>query len=268
MPKNVEKKAGDVWLVEAAKVERTDNPLNVPYDVALSEAASAAHFVTKYWKPEGNRPGLSRVQQRLPLKTADDVLALVGAVQAAQTRLIMLVDPVVADRGERARFIIGELESTLEFVLDDGVDEPADQKLAQIQAFHSQNGQRSSALVQSLRDHAALAAELKDHIGDIDDEFDSKLIGEAIKLADDISAHPVAAAPSSTEVTAATQTRNQLLHLLTGKVRLIRKTAAHVFRHSPEIVREVSSAYERRRRAAARRAKLAEEKEGKSPAGK
>ncbi|WP_437907572.1 hypothetical protein WME95_06610 [Sorangium sp. So ce327] len=39
------------------------------------------------------------------------------------------------------------------------------------------------------------------------------------------------------------------------RIGAIRKTAAHVFRRHPEIAREVTSAYERRRRAAGRREK-------------
>ncbi|WP_237245140.1 MULTISPECIES: hypothetical protein [Sorangium] len=44
-----------------------------------------------------------------------ELLSLVHAVQEAQTRLLLIVDPAVADLGERARFIIDELESALEF---------------------------------------------------------------------------------------------------------------------------------------------------------
>jgi hypothetical protein len=52
---------------------------------------------------------------------------------------------------------------------------------------------------------------------------------------------------------------------LSDKVASVRKAAARVFVRYPEIAREVTSAYERRRRAAARRAKLAEEAKNAPP---
>ncbi len=253
----------DRWLVSAANVQKTDNPLNIPYDVAISEAAQVAKVAKKYWKAEGERPGLSSAKKRLPEVTAEEIPSLVRAVQEAQTRLLLLVDPIVVDRGERARFLVDELESAIEFLLDDDVEEPADSQLAKIQAFHSQNGERSSALVQALRDYAALAEELKARLVEVDEEFDVALIEEARALSTSMGENPVAVKPTTPEAIAATKVRNQLLHLLTGKVRLVRRTVARVFRRHSEIVREASSAYERRRRAAARRAKKNEEPKGK-----
>ena len=151
----------DRWVKAAAELGRTDNPLSLPYDVAVREAVAAAAFVKKYWEPEGDRPGLKRVKSRLPASSSDDLLSIVHAVQEAQTRLLLIVDPVVADVGERARFVVDELESAIEFLLDDDVDEPADAQLARIKEFHAQDGQRSSALSQALRDYAGLAASLE-----------------------------------------------------------------------------------------------------------
>ncbi|WP_437939441.1 hypothetical protein [Sorangium sp. So ce341] len=49
--------------------------------------------------------------------------------------------------------------------------------------------------------------------------------------------------------------RNKLAALLVERMGLVRSAARFVFRSQPEIVREVTSAYERRKRAAARRSK-------------
>ncbi|WP_437594890.1 hypothetical protein [Sorangium sp. So ce1000] len=116
----------DRWVKAAAETGRTDNPLKVPYDIAVREAVAAAAFVKKYWEPDGDRPGLKRVKNRLPASSSDDLLSIIHAVQEAQTRLLLIVDPAVANLGERARFVVDELESALEFLLDDDVDEPAD----------------------------------------------------------------------------------------------------------------------------------------------
>ncbi|WP_437299138.1 hypothetical protein [Sorangium sp. So ce426] len=253
----------DRWVKAAAELGRTDNPLSLPYDVALREAVSAAAFVKKYWEPEGDRPGLKRVKSRLPASSSDDLLSIVHAVQEAQTRLLLIVDPAVADLGERARFVVDELESAIEFLLDDDVDEPADAQLARIKEFHAQDGQRSSALSQALRDYAGLAASLEDRLVEADEEFEVRLIAEARKLAEDLQRRALETIPDRDTSAAAAAVRNQLLHLMIERVGAIRKTAAHVFRRHPEVVREVTSAYERRRRAASRR-----EKARKTAAGK
>ncbi|AUX41109.1 hypothetical protein SOCE26_025140 [Sorangium cellulosum] len=253
----------DRWVKVAAEQARTDNPLSLPYDVAVREAVAAAAFVKKYWEPDGDRPGLKRVKNRLPASSSEELLSIVHAVQEAQTRLLLIVDPAVADVGERARFVVDELESALEFLLDDDVDEPADAQLARIKEFHAQDGQRSSALSQALRDYAGLAESLKDRLVEADEEFDVRLILEARKLADDLQRRTLETIPEGGTSAAATTIRNQLLHLMLERVGAIRKTAAHVFRRHPEIVREVTSAYERRRRAATRREKARKAAESK-----
>ena len=226
-----------------------------------------ASFVPTYWEPADGRPGLKRVKARLPKTTGDDVISLVRAVQEAQTNLLILVDLIVSELGDRARFVLDELESALEFLLDDNVEEPADAQLAAVKEFHSQNGQRSSALHQSSSAYAALAQSLRDRLIQVDEGFNVKLVAEARELARKLTAAPAVPAPPAFDVAGATRTRNRLLTLLTGKVALIRKCAAHVFKDHPTLVREVTSTYERRRRAASRRAKAEAETKTDSGAG-
>ncbi|AUX20635.1 uncharacterized protein SOCEGT47_011080 [Sorangium cellulosum] len=216
----------------------------------------------------GDRPGLKRVKSRLPASSSEELLSIVHAVQEAQTRLLLIVDPAVTDLGERARFVVDELESALEFLLDDDVDEPADAQLARIKEFHAQDGQRSSALSQALLDYAGLAESLQDRLVEADEAFDVRLIAEARKLAEDLQRRALEAAPEAGASAAAATTRNQLLRLMVERVGTIRKTAAHVFRRHPEIAREVTSAYERRRRAAARREKARKAAEAGQASGK
>lgn len=54
---------------------------------------------------------------------------------------------------------------------------------------------------------------------------------------------------------AALALRNKLMGLLVTRMSAVRAAARFVFRGQPEIVREVTSDYERRRRAAGRRTK-------------
>ncbi|APR84958.1 Hypothetical protein A7982_10307 [Minicystis rosea] len=229
--------------------------------MAITEAVQLAAFIKRYWEPADDRPGLRRVKARLPKSTADELVSLVHAVQEAQTKLLLLVDPVVADQRERAKELVDELETALEFLLDDDEEEAADAQLAQIKEFHADDGQRSATLVQALRDFAALAGSLRQRLVESDEDFDPKIIDEAKKLSKQLMEQPAQAAPNAEAVAKATKIRNQLLHLLMNRVSLTRRSAAHVFRKNPEIVREATSAYERRRRAANRRAKATAEAE-------
>jgi hypothetical protein len=255
------------WLDQAIAVRATENPLRVPYDVFLNEAGQVASFLRKYWEPTAGLPGLERVKARLPKSTGDDIVSLVHATQEQQTKLLLLVDPVVVDQGERARFLIDELESALEFLLDDDVTEEADTQLAALQAFHAQSGQRSSVLHQALSDYAALAESLQARLVEVDEAFDVAHIAEAKALGVKLAAAPAAPPPAQEAVKSAVLARNGLLTLLGGKVALVRKAAAHVFRAFPETYREVTSTYERRRRAATRRAKVKEAGKAKGEGG-
>lgn len=248
------------WRESAAAVQQIENPLKVPYEVALREAGTVAQFLEDHWEKTNDRPGLSRVAKKCPKSLAEEIRSLVAAVQMAQTELLLIIDPLVASKGDRARFLVDELESHIEFLLDDDVDEPADAQLASLQSFHSQDGERSSTLAQALRDYGTLAKSLQDRLAKNDEEFDPRWIGEALALADELAKNPPGTtAAVSAAAGEATKLRNRLLVLLTSRVTQIRRASAHVFRGFPEIVRLVTSGYERRRRAAARKAKLAKE---------
>lgn len=246
----------DRWQAEALALNATENPLRVPYDIALKEAGQVASFLFKYWEPTVGLPGLSRVKTRLPKSTGDDIVSLVHATQEAQTKLLLLVDPVVVDDGDRARFLIDELESAIEFLLDDDITEPADDQLLALKGFHAQGGQRSSVLHQALSDYAALAESLQARLVAVDEAFDITHIAEARALSTRLAAAPAAPLPAAEAVKSAVLTRNGMLTLLSDRVALVRKAAARVFRAFPETYREVTSTYERRRRAATRRAKV------------
>lgn len=244
------------WIAEASKLTETTNPLAMPYHVAVDEAASCANFLDEYWAPSGERPGMEVTKNRLPKSTSEEIREIIRALQQTQTELLLLVDPQVVSHGERARFLIDELESALEFTLDDGIEEPEDVKLAQIKEFHSQDGQRSPALAQGLLSYGTLAQGLKDRIVEADESFDPALIDEALALASTLQEAPEG--PQENEQIRATRTlRNRLLRLLQQRVSAVRKAAARVFRKHDEIYRKVTSAHGRRRRAEARRKKNA-----------
>ena len=137
-------------------------------------------------------------------------------------------------------------------LLGDGVEEPADARLASIRGFHALDGQRSSALGQSLNDYATLAESLKDRLSKVDTSFDPVWIQEACTLAKTLATSPAPSSGTSNEATAATTLRNQLLILASTRATDVRKAARRVFRTHREIIKQCTSAYERRRRAQAR----------------
>ena len=112
------------------------------YQIGIKEAIVAAKFQKDYWNLKDGRPGLVRVKAKLPEATAEEIPSLVRAVQAAHTDYLLIVDPKVLDLGERAREVHDELESVIEFLLDDGVEEPADQQLKALKRFDADAGEK------------------------------------------------------------------------------------------------------------------------------
>lgn len=83
--------------------------------------------------------------------------------------------------------------------------------------------------------------------------FDAKMLDEAKVVAAELRDRPAIPVVLGDEAARALALRNRLAMLLAAKMNAVRSAARFVFRHRPEIVREATSAYERRRRAAARR---------------
>jgi hypothetical protein len=239
------------WLPETETMNQTLNPLTLPFHVALNEAVECARFFSARWEPQGTLPGLRRLSKsKLPATTGDEILSLARAIQETQTRYLLAVDPGVVDLGSRARSLIDTLESALRFLLDDGIDEPADIQLAQIRETRSQSGERSDALAQSLHDYASLADTLRARLVDMDEDFPPAIIDEAKELAVQLRERPAHSYQEAEAAKSLRILRNRLLVLLQSRVRAVRLGAGYVFSGYPEIAREVSSAYERKRRAA------------------
>jgi hypothetical protein len=79
------------------------------------------------------------------------------------------------------------------------------------------------------------------------------MLDEAKEVAAELRERPAMVAGLGDEAARALALRNRLAMLLATKMNAVRSAARFVFRRRPEIVREATSAYERRRRAAARR---------------
>ncbi|MCC6527556.1 MAG: hypothetical protein IT373_33220, partial [Polyangiaceae bacterium] len=81
------------WQNDAQARATAANPLNIPYDVFVREAAALAAFCDRRWEPSAGVPGLKGLS-RLPATVAADLRSQLRGLQEAQTRLLMAVDPV------------------------------------------------------------------------------------------------------------------------------------------------------------------------------
>ena len=254
----------ETWASAALAVESDAAPVtNVPLHVLFGEAVDVARFFAKYWEPVMDgakvvRRGLSSAagpKSRIQAATGDEILSLQRGAQDAQTRYRLTVHPASqGDPRERGQFLLDELTATLEWHFDDGVEDDNDRKLASLDAAHADDPDTLDALASALDDYAALA---EPHRAALDGlgGFEASYVDEAREVAKALREQPSTPAPMSDEAKAAVAMRNKMMTLLWARMSAVRAAARFVFRDRPEIVREATSAYERRRRAASRRAK-------------
>ncbi|HSO00487.1 MAG TPA: hypothetical protein VLS89_19480 [Candidatus Nanopelagicales bacterium] len=239
----------------------------VPLHVLCGEAVDVAKFFEKYWEPQLDkgrvtRPGLSSAVRkggkkgRFSAKTGEEILSLQRATQEAQTRYLLTVEKNDSPRA-RGEFLLGEMQAALGWLFDDGIEDEKDQMLARLEAAHEDRPGSNDALASALDDHAHLGEQYRDELDGLGG-FEAGFLDEARQVAAALRARPAQAEPLSSEARAALDLRNRLASVLQAKMTLVRSAARFVFRRNPEIVREVTSAYERRKRAAGRRKEEAE----------
>jgi hypothetical protein len=245
-----------------------ERPLTLPIDVLVGESPEVVNFVRKYWEPSGGRPGLKDAGAKLQRTIDEEILSLRGAVQEAQTAYLLIVEPKPASAGaiERAKFVLGEVTATLDWLLDDEVVEDADAQFAQVKAAHRDDTDGADNLAQALHDYATIAKPLVSRMAAVGG-FNPELVDEAFRLASELGEVRQTPAPASAKSEEARRVRNGLALLLQDRVALVRAAARFVFRRHPEVVREATSAYERRRRAESRRRATAKNAAVKEPVG-
>jgi hypothetical protein len=256
------------WTELSAQLPSDDFKFAAPLHVTLGEATDVANFFRRYWEArrEGTRvirPGLeSAGEARLPAATASEIESLIEEVQKAHNEYLRAAQKGPPDMLSRARFVLDEIVSTLEWLFDDGVEDDNDAKLAAVETEHRNDPATTDALALALEDFAGLAEVHKGEMHGLGG-FDVALLDEARKLATELRNRPVTPKLPPDGARAALAKRNRLLQLLQMRMNRVRAAARFVFRHSPAIVREATSAFARRRRAETRRAK-ARAAEGKA----
>jgi hypothetical protein len=258
------------WRTEALALSANElRTPAVPLHVVFGEAVDVAKFADDYWHEEndegGNvvRAGLrSAVRKgggalRLTSKTSSEILSLQRAAQEAHTRYLLAIDakPDVDPVG-RGRFLLAEISATLAWLFDDGIDDQKDAQLANVVLAHADDPATTDALASALDDYAGLAEPHAKEMHGLGG-FDARFIAEARGLAGELRARPAQPVALSPAARGALTLLDGLVTLLLDRMGLVRAAARFVFRTDPEIARLATSAYERRRRAAARKGKPA-----------
>lgn len=258
----------DRWKNAARNVASDELPAaNVPLHVLFGESVDAARFCDKRWKAEVENGVLVRrglvsavgERSRLYAGIGDDIRSLQRASQDAHTQYLLTVDSGSGGASmEHGRFLLDELTATLEWLFDDGVEDENDVRLASLDRVHADDPDTADALASALDDYAALAAPHRTAMDGLGG-FDAAYIDEARAVAKALREKPASPSAMSDAARRAIALRNKLVTLLVERIGIVRRAARFVFRGQPAIVREATSAYERRRRAADRRAKANEQ---------
>jgi len=255
-------------MAEAKALEGSDFTLPQPVHVISGEAVDVAKFAATYWAARRDPrtgqvvfPGLEMagMPDKLPSTIAGEILQLREAFEEANTKYMLTVTPKEEQSPmARARFVLGEIAAALQWLFDDGVSDEKDARLAKVMGAHADDPDTMDAVASELVDYASLAEAYRSDLAGIE-AFDVGLIDEAKELAAKLRERSPATRTASAEESEALELRNRVGTLLLRRMNVVRAAARLVFRHHPNVVREVTSAYERRRRSEARRAKKAED---------
>ena len=243
------------WAAEAAALSSAQYKQRAPLHVVLDEAVGVARFASRYAQTRTidgvTTFGLdSALTLPVVTKLADEIGALVAAVGEANTRYLATLRPRRSGLVRaRAHAVRDDLIAAL--VWQRRGDDHARAELDQLRARHADDDHSDDALSLQLEDLAALAAPNRAALHGLGG-FDAQAIDEALHLARTLRAIPGKSRVVSDESKALLDERNRLLQLLELRVAQIRTAARFVFRRQPEIIREVTSAFERRRRASTR----------------
>jgi hypothetical protein len=253
------------WIPVANALVQPLERLPAPLHVLVGEAVQVAWFCEHYWKAEVDakgtviRAGLTSVERPGIFEEgiAKELLELQEALQSANTEYLMTTQPGPDASMDRARFVLGELRAVLTYMAEDGVENVDDQRLSNLNTQY-QDALSQDAVASALDDYAGFAEMHRSGIAGLGG-FDAALIDEAHALAKKLrerSAEKVVGIPPA-EARRALELRNRVGTLLQERITKVRDAARFVFRNDPALARRATSAYQRRRRTAANRAKKA-----------
>jgi hypothetical protein len=248
------------WEAAAWALPESVEKLPIPFHVLAGEALDVTRFCQRNWEPALDRngqvttPGLKSAVGNGTFNDniARELLELHDVLQAAQTSYLLLASGPASAPMDRAHYLLGELRGVLEWFFDDGREDAADAQLERLVEEHD-GALSQDAVAAALFDFAALAERHRASIAGLGG-FEAALIDEATTVARELrerSAGPAAIEPLPAQ-RQALELRNRLGSLLYERMQRVRAAARFVFRRHAALVREVTSQYARRQRAAHR----------------
>jgi len=250
--------------VELAKSYSSELKLPRPFHVLMGEAVDAAREFSTYFEPaidpqtkKATRRGLNSVnkpgKERLASTSGEELLSIQQACQYAHGQYLYASGSIAQPQlMERAKFLLGEIKEVLQYLWDDGVVDENDAALASVDAEHAEDPQTADALAGALDDYVGLARPVADELGGLAG-FELEYLDEAATTAVQLRQKPARTAALAEDAAAWIALRNQLTNLLQDRVHKINAAGKVVFRDQPDLARKFASAYERTRRAEARR---------------
>ena len=238
------------WRERALAVPGEVLSASVPLPVLLVEAGIVARFFAGRWEATAEHPGLaSAANESLTAATGQEVESLLDAVNEANVELRLLPGSPPNPAGA-ARGALRAIVATLAWHLDNGDDAGGRAQLDALRAAQAKIGRRSLALAAALEELARFAEGYRAAIAGVGG-FDPRQIDEALALAQALRERALAPRrpPQARELLGL---RNKLVALLRDRMATVRAAARFVFREHPAIIREVTSAHERKRRKRAR----------------
>lgn len=245
-------------------VKHAEYKPGLPVHVLLREGIATAAFVREFWEPSRNGagaviPGLKSAGSKLAPCIADEINDIVKLGYEADGEYLAAAQLNLSpEKYKRADFLESELEAVLLWYFDDGVEDDNDAQLSAVRTSPAMRSESIAAKALSLNQLATLARPHALKLNGLGG-FDIAYITEAEALADELRAIQSPTGPQTAATKTAIEKRNAILGLLAERVGRVRKAAQFVFRAHPAIAQRATSAYERNRRAALRRAKAAAE---------
>lgn len=134
---------------------------------------------------------------------------------------------------------MGELEAGLSFVLDDDVEEIADQKLARLKEVESESGESASAVGHLLLSWVSFAREEQGRLAELED-FGAAILDEGEALGARLTKAQAPQVPAAVQEAAQERAtwmaaRRSFFTLVHREVQALRRAADYVYRNHREV---------------------------------
>lgn len=213
----------------------------------IKETRSIVEYGRSIWETGPNgAPPLNHGESKFPLSKMDRLSEILNGLHHVNVLEISAAHPVpdVGPKVARALVIIEELDDTLSFVLDDDIEEAADDTLEAIQKSTKAAGIRGASVGQVLWAWGLFAKDEYNRLSTLKG-FELSLIDEAITLGTALCAAKPASPARLTELRSLRLGFYTLAHT---EVQALRQSTNYVYRRHPDIKKKFTSTLERNRR--------------------